>query len=325
MRRHRFAVGSFVAISLGLATPARGQDAPPPPVVPPAAAPVDTTAQAREHFDRGVALIQDSRFAEAVAEFEESLRLRTSPPVLYNLGLGNRGMGKFLEAIERFEQFMENSDPTRHAEMRRSATELLAELRRDLSRATLTVRGGAAQVAVDGTAQSMSDGVHRLVLNPGTHLFEATRPGYQPARLSVNLEPRTQTDLELDASSSPNPAQLAVETGLRGSVIRINGEVVGQGEYATDLPAGEYHIRVQARGRVPQERRVTLRPGAVQRVSITLPEVERPRGLHERWWFWAGVATVVAGGAVLAFFAFQQEGEYEDGTLNFVVEALERR
>ncbi len=324
MLDRRVVSGVSLAAILAFAQGAGAQNRPPPDV-PPVPAPADTTAQAREHFERGVALLQDSRFADAVVEFEASLQLRTSPPVLYNLALALRGMRKFLEATERFEQFMERSDPGRHGDMRTQVTELLQQLRRDVAHANVTVRGGAAQVTIDGEQQSLADGTHRLMLNPGEHVFEATRPGYRPARLTVNLEPASQTDLELDASSSPNPAQLAVETGIQGSVIRINGEVVGQGEYATDLPAGEYHIRVQARGRVAQERRVILRPGAVQRVSITLPAVERTPGLHERWWFWAGVATVVAGGVVLGFVVGEHEGEYEKGTLNFVVEALERR
>lgn len=324
MRRPSRLATVTLVVGVTLAGAARAQDTPPNDV-PPVRAPAETTAEAREHFDRGVALIEDSRFAEAVTEFEASLQIRTSPPVLYNLGLGYRGMGKFQEAIRRFEQFLQNADATRHADMRRSATELLEQLRRDLATATLTVRGGAAQVTIDGQVQSLNDGSHRVVLDPGSHVFEATRPGFQPARLTVRLEPRSQTDFELDASSSPNPAQLAIETGIRGAVIRINGDVVGQGEYATDLPAGEYHIRVQARGRVAQERSVLLSPGAVQRVSITLPRVERSPGLHEKWWFWAGIATVVAGGAVATFLIATHEGPYERGSLDFVVEALERR
>jgi hypothetical protein len=306
-----------VAVLLAHAPVGRAQD------VPPAPAPAETTAQARQHFDRGVTLIEDGQFAEAVVEFEASLAIRTSPPVLYNLGLSHRGMGKYLKAIERLEEFLGVADATRHAEMRRSATELLEQMRRDLAHANLTVRGGSVQVTIDDVAQSMSDGSHRLVLDPGPHVFAATRPGYRPARLTVNLERGSQTDFELDASASPNPAQLAIETGLRGSQIRINGDLVGQGEYATDLPAGEYHIRVQARGHITQERRVTLRPGAVQRVAITLPE-EEP-GLHERWWFWASAGAIVASGVVIGFLVIEREGPYEKGTLGFVVEALERR
>ncbi|HQK20589.1 MAG TPA: tetratricopeptide repeat protein, partial [Polyangiaceae bacterium] len=67
----------------------------------------DDAQLARSHFERGVALLDDSQFAQALVELEKSRSIRETAPVLFNLGLAYRGVGRYLEALDCFRQFLE--------------------------------------------------------------------------------------------------------------------------------------------------------------------------------------------------------------------------
>lgn len=302
---------------------AQAQDAP-FQEAPPVRVTEESSDQARQHFEEGLGLLETRRFADAARAFERALELRETAPILFNLGLAYRGMGKLRRAITAFGRFLDVAGP-RHAALRSTASELRAELEASIGVVVLVVRGGSTEVKVDGEAIEGHDGTHELLVDPGRHVFEATRPGFRPANLPIEVGRGQRLTVELDASQNPTPGQLAIETGLPRAEIRIDGRIVGHGEYSTDLPAGQYEILVRAEGRQPQRRTISLRPGALQRVSLTLPPPPESRGLHERWWFWGGIAVVVTGAVLGAIYLVDPPvGDFDDGSLGFTVQALTR-
>src|SRR5690606_28214609 len=94
---------------------------------------------ARQHFEEGVRLLEDSRFAAAARELEASLELRDSPSALYNLALAYRGLGRYKKAIELFQRFLKSADDPELARMRTSVEEELSELEAGLARLTLEI------------------------------------------------------------------------------------------------------------------------------------------------------------------------------------------
>src|SRR6478752_2685514 len=71
-----------------------------------ASADATTRERAREHFARGVQLIQEARWLDAIGELETARDLRVTPPVLYNLGLAQRAVGRNREAVTSFRGFL---------------------------------------------------------------------------------------------------------------------------------------------------------------------------------------------------------------------------
>jgi hypothetical protein len=64
----------------GSAAPAPAPTSPPPPADP-------NTEAAKVHFEQGVALFNDGNFVAALAEFEQSYKLKPAPFVLKNVAL----------------------------------------------------------------------------------------------------------------------------------------------------------------------------------------------------------------------------------------------
>src|SRR5437016_7333581 len=101
------------------APPAAKQEAPalpPPPVKkdespllpPPLGATSEKQAieEARQHFQKGIALYNDGNFEGALAEFETANGLRASTGVLYNIGLTQKALFRYKDAIDCFQRYL---------------------------------------------------------------------------------------------------------------------------------------------------------------------------------------------------------------------------
>jgi tetratricopeptide (TPR) repeat protein len=76
--------------------------APPPPTPPPAASP------AQEHFEKGFDYFQQEKWDEAIAEFQEAIRLDPDFALAYMaLGYSHVNKGEFEQAIEALEKYLQ--------------------------------------------------------------------------------------------------------------------------------------------------------------------------------------------------------------------------
>lgn len=286
----------------------------------PCGAMAEDTELAREHFDRGVALLDDSQFARAVVELERSLGIRETAPVLFNLGLAYRGVGRYRDAIQQLRRFLDVRQGNKHREMANLAATLVQELEAALVHVEIQVTGHATTVRVDDRTVARADGTHKAVLDPGSHVFEASREGYVPARTTTLLKAGARERIVLDAGKTPKPSRITVETRPSEAEIWLDGKLMARGRYGGEVASGTRKLRVIASGYEPEERSLRVGPGSRQQVSITLTEASRP--VTKQWWFWAGSAAV-AGATVLTVILLQPEEESPHaGSLGFVTEAL---
>ncbi len=199
-------------------------------------------ADARASFEQGVRLLEDARYAEAAAALERSLALRESPSVLYNLALAYRGTGAYLRAIETFERFL-RAAPEREP-LRRDAATIAAELRGALARVRLSVRGLADEVRLDDRVLTARELDVVLPVDPGRHVFEARRAGYESATRTLTLAPGATDDVLLDVTAHPLPARLQVQVSVDDAVISVDGVERGRGTFSGELPPGAHTLEV---------------------------------------------------------------------------------
>lgn len=291
------------------------------------AQPAPSDGEARRLFDQGVALIRDQRYADAAAALEQSLAIRETPPIHYNLGIAYRGLGSYRRAVGAFERFQELAgNDRRYAAMAAEVPVILAELRIALAHLRIVVRGGATDVRVDDESIATADGTYEIVADPGRRRVTASRSGYQPAIREVDLANGATADVELDASAAALPATLAVEATPASATIEVDGERRGAGSWQSEVAPGEHTVWVRAPGYVPQRRALQVRPGATERLTVSLTAVAAPReepAITGRWWFWAGATAIVAGAVVAVVLLAQPEPQpFEDGSLGFTIQVL---
>jgi tetratricopeptide (TPR) repeat protein len=94
------AIGAAL-LTLGIATPALGSDA---------------EAEARVHFQKGMAAFELGKFQEALAEYERAYELAPLPGFLFNIGQCHRNLGNHAKAIFSFRLYLRKKPEARNRE-----------------------------------------------------------------------------------------------------------------------------------------------------------------------------------------------------------------
>jgi hypothetical protein len=148
----------------------------------------ETPAQeAGRHFSRGIDLVEESAYAEAVIEFERAYEISPNYSVLYNLGEAYVGLGKPVQAADALTKYLHDGadkiPPERRADVE-------AEIRRQQARiatVTVTVDPDGATVLVDGMEIGKSPLGGPVRVGIGVHRFAATLAGHSSDERQVEL------------------------------------------------------------------------------------------------------------------------------------------
>src|SRR3954447_4736357 len=62
--------------------------------------------EAKRHFAQGIALYNDGNFNAALAEFEAAYKIKQAPSVLYNIGLSQKSLFHYNEAIASLQEYL---------------------------------------------------------------------------------------------------------------------------------------------------------------------------------------------------------------------------
>ncbi len=267
----------------------------------------------RDSLDRGLALLRQQRWVEAMPHLEESVRLEPTPLGWFNLGLAYRGAGRFSAAINAFERYLvapeSDAPPARLSALRAELPNLL----RSVARMQVTVAPASATIRLDGRTALMTGG--ELRLDPGTHSLEFDAPGHEPVRREVNLQAGATTMLDLQlhplavAATIPQPSvipvapsvvapiaeatgRLVVEPSVPSALVSVDGIPRGQGPLTLELTAGDHRVDVRAADYQPWSRGALVHAGSTLRLTPTL--LGAPSG--PRGWV---LPVAIAGGTVL--------------------------
>jgi hypothetical protein len=288
---------------------------PPPPVpaapVPAAPPPPTPAVEAKRHFEQGVALYGDRNYQAALAEFRAARQLSPSPILLYNIGLTQKALFNYLDAIETLEAFFAQSarDPKVTPARRREVQQLVAEMKALLGDVRLAVVPVEATITVDGQKVQILPGAPRLLkLAAGPHTLGASAPGFVNQTVPVTVTAGAAQDVAFTLVAVPTTARIAVTANVANAAIRIDDQDRGPAPVSIELPAGGHQIQATAGGHLVyqgdlmvvagQDRsfQVTLQPLAL----VALPDDARQQPLYKKWWFWAGIGAAIGAGVVIA-------------------------
>jgi hypothetical protein len=267
---------------------------------PPTDAPVSAAklGEARLHFQQGVALYKDQNFDAALAEFEGAYAISSEPVVLYDLGLTQKALFRYGEAIETLEKYL--ADSAAHgqpvAKARRAEVEKsVAEMKSLLADVTLVVKPPEAAVLVDGRAVTLGiEGVVKLAA--GSHVIEASAPDHVADRRTLTVVAGTPQTVTLTLAPVPRTGHARVQATQLGARVAIDGKDVGPAPVEAELLAGGHTVDVTAPGFAPNRLELVVAVGQSRTVTVTLEPPRAPASttpaVFHRWWFWAAVGGV---------------------------------
>jgi hypothetical protein len=167
----------------------------------------DPKAEARKHFDRGLALVKDKSYSEAIVEFNRAYEISPHFAVLFNLGQAYIAVEQPVFAVEALRRYL-NEGGKQVPKARRKQVE--ADIAQQGKRiATVVVRCAldGALVQVDGVEVGRTPLPNSIWVKAGPHLISASMPGYWPWEEKVELVGNFQKTVEIRLA--PAPAQVA--------------------------------------------------------------------------------------------------------------------
>ncbi|WP_438024075.1 hypothetical protein [Sorangium sp. So ce233] len=189
-----------------------------------AAAPSSASAQggsgdvvsARVLFVQGAKLARQGRWEEARALYSRSLEIKPAPLTHYSLGVAQKELGHFADALASFRAFLAEPSTPATAPYVGPARGAVALLEGRVGRATIAVRPGKVDgltLVVDG--KPVRGGAGRVVeLDPGDHEVVASAPGYRSAAARFTVD--AGGSVEVPIALTPRAAAAAVQASAAG-------------------------------------------------------------------------------------------------------------
>lgn len=256
------------------------------------AAPTD----ARAHFEAGVAASNAGRWQDALREFEQARAIQATAPVLYNLGLAQRAVGRIRDARATFRALIEEHGPRLSADRRTEIQGYVTEADATLGRLELTVSPAEATVTVDGAPTT----ARSIELDPGRHEVVIEAPGYRRQRREIELRRGASALVDLRLEREEVRRRLVVDVDPVSATVRIDGRPSGRGSAEAQLAPGPHELVVEAAGYRSYQRSVAIEDADV-RLRVTLDRQRDPGGISPLVWLGVGLggAAVVAGAIAL--------------------------
>lgn len=191
------------------------------PITQPAAAQTQPNDDAKRHFQRGLELVDASRFEDASVEFEQAYAISPRAAVLYNIALAHAAARRPALALDALLLYLEKGAEQLDAARIDEVQAEIASLRSQVATLRVISQPVDARIRVDGRLVRASQTV---VVDPGTHAVVASAPGF--SEIARNIVARSGEGLELNLALEPLPNAVPsvapVTSSTEGNLARDN-------------------------------------------------------------------------------------------------------
>jgi hypothetical protein len=222
-----------------------GAAPPAPPGKAPRAAVSSDEAEARDHFDKGVAHFDKQEYREALEEFRKSLELKKTRNAMGYAASCLKQLGQYDDALDQYEE-MRREYPKLPAKTEETVAADMAELAGLVG--TLGVKGDAppgASLIIDDRLRGRLPLEKPLRLSVGRRVVRVEKEGFEPITMTVDVKAGQENVAELVAKSKKG--RLVVSEMHNWALhVEVDGKEVGVTPWQGLLDLGEH--RVQLRG-----------------------------------------------------------------------------
>ncbi|MFT3709419.1 MAG: PEGA domain-containing protein [Archangium sp.] len=228
----------------------------------------DAEKEAATRFQRGVSLFKDGDFEAALTEFKQAYRIAPFYEVLYNIGLTQRRLFQYGEAVKSLNDYLEQGGKKVTAQRREAVKKELDEIRQLTCEVTVVVTGaGEAIIKVDGVEVGKTPLKEPLLLRPGKRTIVAIR-GDETATETPSLLTASKVTIKLEPKRAEG--KLVVESEPPGAIIAVDGNIIGEAPALANVGVGAHTIAADKDGYQQQTMEVTITEGQSRRVTIKL-------------------------------------------------------
>ncbi len=191
---------SIVALAAGSVSAAPKKKKPKPS--PTATEKTPEQKEADRHFKSGVALFNEQKFSEALAEFQRAYEIAPATVVLYNMAGCHRELSHYSEAVKLYKQFLDEGADKQPADRIAAAKSELDGILARIARITVAAPDGAA-LDLDGASLGTMPVDMPLIVAPGDHKLTAHVEGKRDGVKTVHVASGDEVDITLKLKELP--------------------------------------------------------------------------------------------------------------------------
>jgi hypothetical protein len=169
----------------------------------------DPKVEAKEHYDKGIALTEAGAYDAALAEFERAYELHPSWRIFYNIGLIHQHLNDYAAALRTFQRYLAEGGAEIGGDRRKEVDGYVTTLRDLVASIAVVVDEAGAEVVLDDRPIGRSPLDAPVVVNPGHHKISATLAGRTATQLVTVVE-REVASVNLEVSAPPAPPPMLV-------------------------------------------------------------------------------------------------------------------
>lgn len=240
---------------------------------------------AKAKFQEGMALIKEENYPAALAAFEESHKLVPKPGLLYNIGMCQKALFRYVESIASFKSYLAAMGANVKPEMKLTVEQALSDMQKLVGTILIDGAPEGSEVLIDDRSVGRAPMKDGLLADPGQHSIRVERDGYKPLRTEVNVA--SGATIAVRAKLRAVAAWIEIACEAEEAVVHLDGKVVGGCPYEGEVQPGEHEVKVLQAGKAPFVQKVQVASAGTATVAVSLeaggakePDgAKRPRGL----------------------------------------------
>ncbi len=173
----------------------------------------DEEAEAKVTFEKAVVMFAGEDYKGALEAFSESYRIYPRATTLFNMGMCQKALLLYVEALGTFEEFVADENAAEHPTLSQHAQTAIVDLTKLIGALEITGVPEGARVILDGEELTETSLATPFRLNPGYHSLQVTLPGFEPFVSDVTSTPSATTVVEVRLDPArPEEPPITVET-----------------------------------------------------------------------------------------------------------------
>ena len=255
-------------------------------------------------------LMEADRYADALVIYQRAYELSADPALLYNQGRAFEALGDYPAALEKLEAFEKDAPPSIRARVP-GLHDLITDLRGRIATLVVRTNAPAARLIVRQKDEGLINVEKRLSTRAGAASVVVDADGFETFRRDVELPAGTTLVVEAILVPKVRDALVVVRT-TPAALVLFDGKALGRSPLQLRTTPGEHELIARADGYYEERVPMTLALGDRRHIEL---EMRSTPSLLSRWWFWTGVAVLVAGGVATAI-VLTTEGPHSRGSFD---------
>lgn len=283
------------------------------------------TGAAKESYEAGVVLFDDGDYAGALLKFQEAYDTSKDPRLLWNMAVCQKQQRHYAKMLPLIESYLSTGAAVTTEQERAQATTVLETLKPFVGRLLLQCNENGASVFVDGDLLGTTP-LAAQNIDMGKRQIKVTKPGFVDYVATIQMAGGAPSAVTVTLQPVRHAGHLRITTDVAGD-IRIDGTLVGRGQWQGELPSGIHGIEVRAPGMQVYQGDAAVLDDQTNTVRVSLRPIPKqmPAESGTPTWLWVTGGSLLAAGLGLGAYALfkpsepgtaaPQEGTMEPGVV----------